>query len=210
MQGRPLSLIALSVLALLVQACGGGGNSGSPPQIPPTETRSFELGFTPWPYDATTTAVNFVYTETAARGDFIAHHLDEGIPWEEALTGMPYAAEVEAEINTRLDRTPTDMRTYLALSPLNGSRNGLTGNWGSTPNQSLPSQWDSRGLDDDSVILAYTNFASELIERFNPDYFNLGIEVSELAINDLAAFDRLVVFTQVVSSSSKHDFLSCS
>ena len=210
MQRRCLLLIRLSALVLLVQACGGGGNSSSPPQTLPTETRSFELGFTPWPFDATTTAVDFVYTETAARGDFIAHHLDEGIPWEEALTGMPYAAEVEAEINTRLDRTPTDMRTYLALSPLNGSRNGLTGNWGSTPNQSLPSQWDSRGLDDDSVILAYTNFASELIERFNPDYFNLGIEVSELAINDLAAFDRLVVFTQVVSSSSKHDFLSCS
>ncbi len=119
---------------------------------------------------------------------------------------MPYAAEVEAEIDTRLDRTPADMRTYLALSPLNGSRNALAGNWGSTPNQSLPSPWDPRSLDDDNVILAYTNFASDLIQRFNPDYFNLGIEVSELAINDIAAFDRLVIFTEAVSNSLKAQF----
>ena len=169
-------------------------------------TRSYELGFTPWPYDATPTAINFVYSEAAQRGDFIAHHLDAGIPWEEALNGAAYAAGVETEIGARLANTPADMRTYLAVSPLNGARDGLAEYWGSAANQPLPSPWDTLGLDDPDVIAAYTNFAADLIQRFDPDYFNLGIEVSELAVNDPAEFDRLVVFTEAVSNSLRAQF----
>ena len=147
-----------------------------------------------------------MYSEVALRGDFIAHHLDAGIPWEEALNGTPYSAELEAEISARLANTPADKRSYLALSPLNGMRDGLAEYWGTAPNQPLPSPWDVRALDDPDVIAAYTSFAADLIQRFSPDYFNLGIEVSELALNDIGAFDDLVTFTATVSSSLKARF----
>jgi hypothetical protein len=194
----------MAALLGLLQACGG--SSGSAPPPPSVETRSFELGFTPWPYDATVTAVNFVYSEVALRGDFIAHHLDGGIPWEEALNGTPYSAELEAEISARLANTPATMRAYLALSPLNGVRDGLADYWGSAPNQSLPASWATRPLNDPDVITAYTSFAADLIQRFNPEYFNLGIEVSELALNDIAAYEELVDFTAAVSSALKARF----
>ena len=187
-----------------MQACGGSPGTEPPP--PTADTRPYELGFTPWPYDATATAVNFVYSEVALRGDFVAHHLDAGIPWEEALSGTPYSAELEAEINARLTNTPADKRAYLALSPLNGMRNGLADYWGTGPNQPLPSPWDARALNDPDVISAYTNFATDLIQRFSPDYFNLGIEVSELALNDIAAYEDLVDFTAAVSGSLKAEF----
>jgi len=187
-----------------MQACGASSGSAPPPS--PVETRAFELGFTPWPYDATATAVNFVYAEVALRGDFIAHHLDAGVPWNEALNGLPYSAELEAELATRLSSTPASMRTYLALSPLNGGRNGLADYWGTAPNQALPAPWDVLAFDDADVITAYTNFATDLIQRFDPEYFNLGIEVSELAINDSAAYDRLVTFTAAVSGALKSQF----
>ncbi len=194
--------VALAAFAVLLQACGSDGDSSTPP----VQTRSFELGLTPWPYAATTTAVSFVYTEAATRGDFIAHHLDGGIPWEEALNGTPYSAELEAELNARLSNTPAGMTTYLALSPLDRSRSALAEYWGTAVNQPLPAPWDARELDDPDVIAAYTNFAADLIQRFAPDYFNLGIEVSELAINDLTSFDRLVIFTEAVSSALKTQF----
>ena len=109
----------LLIVTSALSACGGSsGASLPPPPPPPAQTRAFELGFTPWPYDATVNAVNFVYTEIAQRGDFIAHHLDEGVPWQEALTGAAYPAEVEGEIAARLNATPAGMRTYLAISPL--------------------------------------------------------------------------------------------
>ena len=204
MRQRVILYLQLATLLGLLQACGG--SSGTEPPPPLEETRPFELGFTPWPYDATATAVNFVYSEVALRGDFIAHHLDAGIPWEEALNGTPYAAELEAEISARLANTPPGMRTYLALSPLNGMRDGLADYWGSAPNQPLPSPWDARALNDPDVITAYTSFAADLIQRFNPDYFNLGIEVSELALNDIAAYEHLVDFTAAVSSSLRARF----
>jgi hypothetical protein len=147
-----------------------------------------------------------VYSEVALRGDFIAHHLDGGIPWEEALSGLPYSAELEAEIGARLANTPPNMRTYLALSPLNGLRQGLADYWGTAPNQPLPSPWDSLALDDPDVIAAYTNFAADLIQRFSPDYFNLGIEVSELALNDSVAYDELVGFTAAVAGFLRAQF----
>lgn len=202
---RPIvKLLQLTALLGLLQACGGSPGTEPPP--PTVETRPFELGFTPWPYDATATAVNFVYSEVALRGDFIAHHLDAGIPWEEALNGTPYAAELEAEISARLSNTPANKRTYLALSPLNGMRNGLADYWGVAPNQPLPPPWDARALNHPDVIAAYTNFATDLVQRFSPDYFNLGIEVSELALHDSAAYQDLVDFTAAVSSSLKARF----
>ena len=164
------------------------------------------MGFTPWPYDATPDAVNFVYTEAVAQGDFVAHHLDGGIPWQEALDGTAYSAEVEAELNGRIANTPVGMRTYLAVSPLNGGRDGLADYWGTATNQDLPAPWNTRELDDPAVITAYANFAIDLIQRFDPDYFNLGIEVSELAINDAARFDRLVTFTDSVATSLDAQF----
>lgn len=196
----------LSLAALLCLLCSCGGSSGGAPPPPPVETRPYELGFTPWPYDATITAVNFVYSEVALRGDFIAHHLDGGVPWEDALNGTPYSPELEAEISARLANTPADKRTYLALSPLNGVRDGLADYWGTAPNQALPAPWDTLALDDPDVITAYTSFAADLVARFSPDYFNLGIEVSELALNDIAAYDELVGFTAAVSASLKMRF----
>ena len=207
MYGRTLKLLPLVTLIGVLHACGGSsGTSGTTPPPAPVVTRSFELGFTPWPYDATATAVNFVYSEVALRGDFIAHHLDAGVPWEEALNGLAYSAELETELTTRLSSTPAGMRTYLALSPLNGARDGLADYWGSAPNQALPAPWDTRDFDDPDVITAYTNFATDLIQRFGPEYFNLGIEVSELAVNDIAAYDRLVTFTAAVAGSLRSQF----
>jgi hypothetical protein len=192
----------------LLAACGGssGGGSAPPPPPPTQDTRTYELGFTPWPYDATVNAVNFVYSEVALRGDFIAHHLDGGVPWQEALDGAPYPADVENELAGRLANTPVGMRTYLALSPLNGGRAGLAEYWGTSTNQPLPAPWDTRTFDDPNVIAAFTNFSADLVQRFDPEYFNLGIEVSELAVIDAVAFDQLVVFTTAVVNDLRIQF----
>lgn len=200
-----LSALLVGFVTLL-QACGDSSDTTTPMPLPEPDTRPFALGFTPWPYEASTTAVNFVYTEAALRGDFIAHHLDGGIPWDEALNGSPYSSNLEAELNTRLNNTPAGMRDYLALSPLNGGRDGLAEYWGNAPNGALPPPWDTRSINDPNVIVAYTNYAADLIERFGPDYFNLGIEASELAVNDSAAYDDLVEFTAAVSAELRTRF----
>ncbi len=159
----PIAIVlALSIATMA--GCGGGSGGGdgsgeSEPQNPPPVTRAFDMGFTTWPYDATVTAVNFVYTETSARGDFVAHHLD-----------------------------------------------GLAGNWGAGTNEQLLAPWDARDFDSPEVIQAYTAFATDMITRFQPTYFNLGIEASELLVNDLTRFNRYVTFATQVTNTLRADF----
>jgi hypothetical protein len=204
---RLLITTALALLIATMLGCGGGGsNPGEPQNPPPPATRVFNMGFTTWPYDATATAVNFVYTEISARGDFVAHHLDGGVPWQEALDGDAYNPAVEAEIQGRLDNTPANQRMYLAISPFNTGRDGLAGNWGAGTNEPLLAPWDTRDFDSPEVILAYTNFARDMITRFQPTYFNLGIEASELLVNDLARFNRYVTFATQVANTLRAEF----
>ena len=204
-----LRTLALALLLAAISGCGGGGGSDSntgTPDIPPPVTRAFDLGFTTWPYDATVEAVNFVYTEIAARGDFVAHHIDSGIPWQAALDGTPYDPAVEGEIQARLDNTAVGQRAYLAISPFSSARDGLAGNWGADPNEDLTAPWDTRDFDSPEVIAAYTNFARDMITRFEPTYFNLGIEASELLVNDLARYDRYVAFATEVAATLRAEF----
>ncbi len=192
----------LVLLVIITPACGGG-SSNAPSATP---TRSFSLGFTPWPYDATVPATDFVYSEILSRGDIIAHHLDSGIPWQEALDNTPYPAAVEAEINTRLANTPASRRVYLAISPFNSGRTAIADYWDTSTNQLLPPAWAARNFSSPEVIQAYINYSKNLINRFNPAYFNLGIEASELIINDLAEYGNFVQFAQQVSSALRSDF----
>jgi hypothetical protein len=204
-----LTAIVLALLVATLPGCGGSGGgsgSGGPQNPPPAATRAFDMGFTTWPYDATVAAVNFVYAETSARGDFIAHHLDGGIPWQAALDGVAYDPAVETEIQGRLDNTPANQRLYLAISPFNTGRDSLAGHWGTGTNEPLSAPWDTRDFDSAEVIAAYTNFARDMITRFDPAYFNLGIEASELLVNDLDRFNRYVTFATQVATALRNDF----
>jgi len=204
---RPYTISLLFIVFLFfITACGGSSDNDSPPE-PEEQTRSFALGFTTWPYDASIEAVNFVYSEINSRGDIIAHHLDGGIPWQEALDGTAYPTAIENELNTRLANTPSDKLVYLTVSPFNIARDDLAGYWNdSGTGQALSPPWNSRDFDSAEVIQAYINFSKNAIDRFNPAYFNLALEASELALNDAARFDRFVVFVQQVSASLREDY----
>ncbi len=193
-------------MVLILAACGSSSEDG---QLPEQEQqqRRFAMGFTPWPYDASIEAVNFVYSEINTRGDIIAHHLDGGIPWQEALDGTAYPDAVENELNSRSANTASDKTVYLTISPFNSARDDLAGYWNdSGTGQALSAPWSSRDFDSAEVIQAYINFANNVIDRFNPTYFNLALEASELAINDIARFDKFVVFVQQVSASLRADY----
>lgn len=202
MPQQTLTRLILLTLSLLLAACGGDGGGG----VNPTG-RSFAMGFTPWPYDATQAAVDDTYAKINANGDIIAHHIDSGIPWQEALDGTPYPIEVENELTARLNNTGSGKLVYLAISPLNGARDALAGYWNDTgTGQPLTAPWSTLDFDSTDVQNAYINFATDLINRFNPDYFNFGIEASELALNNPTRFTKFVTFASVVSSALKTSF----
>ena len=173
------------------------------PTPTPAPTRSFYMGFTPWPYDATIDAVNFTYDRIHEHGDMVKHHLMQGIPWDAAYAQTAYPTAVENEINGRINATNNDKVIFLAIDSLNVSRNALVGNWSENGGEDRQAPWDTRDYNDAEVIEAYTNFALDMISRFQPEYFSYGTEVSDLILNNSTSFDNFVVFAEAVYTTIK-------
>ncbi len=197
--GRLLCIFFITITALL-SACGG--SSDNPGNTVPAATRPFYMGFTPWPYDNTVAATTGTYTLIQDHGDLVAHHLMEGIPWQEALddaTLLP--AGVEAEVSSRIAQTQSSKITYLAIDALNSARDNLAPYWDAP----ATSTWDLQGYDFDAIQVAdaYSKFALRMINRFNPAYFSYASEVSELMLKDPVRFQKFKTFASRVYAQIK-------
>lgn len=200
--------VVLLLLCGTFVACGGGGGGDSESTAPatPALTRSFQMGFTPWPYDATLDAVNTTYTLIQQNGDIVAHHLTEGVPWEAALNRTAYPAHLTREIDGRVSQTLSDKTVYLAIDSLSILREALIGNWGESGQESRTAPWDSRSFADPEVIAAFSNFSLDMIARFEPAYFNYATEVNELYNRNPQAFDGFTVFARGVYNNIKAQY----
>lgn len=115
------------------------------------DERSFYMGFTPWPPDLTVKDLEDTYQFIRENGDIISHHLDNGIPWDEALEGKSFSKHLQETWAYRKTNTPKGHKIYLAITPLNFERNNLATYWGKTDNMPLQSPWKGKRLDDDAV-----------------------------------------------------------
>ncbi len=181
----------------------GGGEETPTDPVDTSPSRSFHMGFTPWPYDATAEAINNTYDLIHTHGDIIAHHLSLGLPWEEAYLDLPYPSHVTNEIEGRLSRTLEDQAVFLAIDSLSMLRDELIGTWSSNGTVARGGDWSARSFDDEEVITAFINYSLDMIEQFQPDYFSYSTEISELMRDNPAGFDQFVVFAQQVYSGIK-------
>jgi hypothetical protein len=147
-------------------------------------TRSFRMGFTPFPYDISQEAVDFTYQKIAEEADIINHHFDNGVPWPEALAGTDFNENVMNDWNYRKLHTPESHKIYLSVTPLNIDRNGLALYRGDQDDMALPSPWDTYDFDHPSVKTAYLNYCKRAIDFFTPDYFNMCVEANLLYVNN--------------------------
>ena len=184
----------LNLIALLVYmaAC-----SDSSPQ-----SRNFFMGFSPWPYDATIEAVDWTYATLAAKGDIISHHMEEGVPWPEALTNGPLSLSFSNEIRGRLDRKIAGQKVLLQISPLNTLRDGLALYRGTNQTMALPFPWNGYAFDDADVETAFLNYAKRMVQAFTPDYLLIGVEVNLLIRNTPSVWSNYInlhryVYTQL-------------
>lgn len=161
------------------------------------------MGFTPWPYDVSFTAVNTTYDLIQENGDIVAHHLTQGVPWNEALNQTAYPNNLIAEVDGRIAQTLNDKLIFLAIDSLNVLRFELVGNWGDFGYEERTSPWDTRSFDHPDVITAFTNFSLDMIERFDPAYFSYATEVSDLMLSNPQGYNEFVVFAQAVYSNIK-------
>ncbi|MFZ2654710.1 MAG: hypothetical protein WAX69_07305 [Victivallales bacterium] len=107
-------MLCRMVLAGVLTACMEGGAAMAPagilttgngkiivPDLQPAvaglgvSVRSFRMGFTTWPVDATVEGVEATYAFIDKHADITAIHLDGGVPWQEMLDKKPFPKHIQ-------------------------------------------------------------------------------------------------------------------
>jgi hypothetical protein len=164
------SLLLLPLLPLLFAA---------PSRAQEPATRGFRMGFTPFAHDATAQATREMRTFLAENADILAVHLD-GVPWVEALADKPYHPRLMQEWKDKAAARPPNAKLYLALSPLDNGRKGISPSRGANKGEPIPPELRGKPLDDPLVERAYLQYCRQAVAYFKPDYLCIGIEANEL------------------------------
>ena len=164
--------MVIMVMLPAAVAFGGRGESGQ-------GSRSFYMGFTPFPPDMTVEAVIETDDFIGENRDIIAHHLDGGVPWTEALDGKAFHENLQNDWDRRKAMS-IGKKTLVSVTPLNGGRSGMARYRGSDENMSLPAKFAGKAFDDPVIKTAYLNYCRRAVQHFEPDYLAIGIEVNEL------------------------------
>ena len=153
-------------------------------------TRSFDMGFTPWPWALNSDALDVTYEFINQHSDIISHHIEEGVPWDEALSGQPFHPKMMASWETRKRMISPDLKVFLSISPINQLRNGMADYRGADYQIPISAYFKGKKFNDADVKTAYTNYAKRAVDFFKPDYLAIAIEVNELWDNNPDAWDE--------------------
>jgi hypothetical protein len=183
---RVLSFPRLLLSSLLCLALGAGS---------PLRAEVLH-GFTNFPHDLTPDAAEVVHGLTVPNSTLYAQHMDQCLPWHEALSGAPFPDWLQADLaEIRRFRSP-HQTMYVAVTPTMNDRQTLAEACGADEGspRPLPDALQGRPLDDPAVMKAYLAYVRRIFDALDPAYANIGIEMSELALRapqEWPAFARL-------------------
>ncbi len=171
------------------------------------DQRSFYMGFTPFPYDITTSSLDTTYNNILANGDIVLIQLDNGVPWAQALNGKEFPPDLQHLI-ARVRQLPRDsVKLYLAVTPADISSDSLAPYWSDEGiENNLPWPWNTYSFDSAQVIKAYINYCKRLIDTLHPDYFAYAIRINAVFKNNTPAFNSFMKLADTVYSRLKADY----
>jgi hypothetical protein len=167
------------------------------------ETRSFALGFTDFPHANSLEALVAAFAVIKQDGDMAVMHYDGGVPWQEALDGLPYPQNFLDELNGKAGAIPPGHLTYLAITPIAFSRDKLADNIGDSGSEPLPPPWDTLTFDSPLVIQSFISHSEKMIEIYSPQFFAYAIEANMLIDLAPSEWDAFVRFAQSVYTNLK-------
>ncbi len=193
-------------------------------RIPPATTRSFGLGFVPSLYDFPSDPASYeamldwLEQTIATDGSTTNLHLDNGVPWVEALQDtftsaeLPYSPAMQAMWSSLKAHVPSAQKLLVSLNPLGVPRNVIAPYFGvgqgftydasftrvpdgivkDAENRMPPAPWDTYALDDPHVKQAYFNYCKRAVQYFSPDYLIVAIEITATMNESPAAYAQLM------------------
>lgn len=144
--------------------------------------RGYSMGFTPFPWDFSVTAIITTNRQITRYGDIVSHHIEQGVPWTEALQEKPFHPKMMGDWEGRKNMA-AGKKLFLSLTPLNEARNGMDLYRGESDDMPLPREFEQKAFNDPIVKQAYLNYCLRAVEHFQPDYLAIGIEINELFHN---------------------------
>lgn len=192
-------------LILLIILIGCSKNNDEVIPISTKEKRTFYMGTTPWPADLTVAEVNKTYDFINNNCDIVAHHFDEGIPFEEAFNNTAMPNSLVDNVNFRLQKTAPTKKIFLSVSALAINRKAKASYYnGATTANTTKTYWENLSFDDPKVITAYVNYVNWLIGKFHPIYVNYGVESNAMLWN-ASEFAKYKYFVAQVYQKLKID-----
>jgi hypothetical protein len=182
-------------LPLLLSCDSGVGPAGP--------SRTYALGFTDFPHANTPNAILDAWAVIATDADMAVLHFGDGVPWQEALDATAYPAAYWDTLQFKAAQVPASHVVYLAVSPLNSTRDGLAGYPDATPGEPLPPPWNTYGFDSPQVIAAYIAHCENMIDLYDPDYFAYAIEANILRMTSPTDWGDFVFLAEEVYTELK-------
>lgn len=76
------------------------------------------MGFTPFPWDMTLEAVMDTGRFIVENGDIISHHLEQGVPWTEALDDKPFHPNMMKDWKGRRETSPRGLEALSLIEKI--------------------------------------------------------------------------------------------
>jgi len=102
--------------------------------------RAFWIGLTPFPHNTMQHALDYNRVRLRQDGDLIAHHLDKGVPWAEALAGQPVSGEL-ADGWAYRKAVAENRITLTSITPIDISRSEMASYFSPDGVLPLPEPW---------------------------------------------------------------------
>ena len=169
------------------------------------ESRSYFMGFTPFPWDISLEAVTETNRFIVENGNIVSHHLEQGVPWTEALENKPFHPRMMDDWEGRR-KVSANSKVFLSVTPLNGGRSGMSLYRGEDEEMPIPNLFKDKALNDPIIKKAYLNYCRSAAEFFQPDYFAIGIEVNELFHNSRQMWNPFLELYMDTYAELKKDY----
>lgn len=164
-------------LALVWAACLSCTTWAQAPQ-PSASGTVPRVSLGPFPYDLTAESVKTVAGLVRSNANLYCVQLDDGIPWEAALSGAEFDANVKDQWQRHRDSIAPHHEVYLAIAPLAEDRIA----WAPAAGGATAPAWarDERRLTPE-LKSAYARYVLRAVDYFRPNYLNIGVESGDLA-----------------------------
>lgn len=135
------------------------------------ESRTFQMGFSTWPYAPTLEAKESTYEFINNNSDIYSEQLDDHIPWMSIMDNRPLPEPMIKDLNERI-RLKLNKDLVLSVSLFNSGRDGLiTGYNGEAPTYTK--------ISDQAIEDTYYHYLTVVLDSLTPKYLVMAMEVNE-------------------------------